>query len=71
MCGRIGELLIKEPAGGQLGNATPTKAKRSRKVEGLQNLWDLVPHGDGWKGEGYSPEDSRYYTAHLRVKGNS
>ena len=30
----------------------------------------VVPHGDGWKGEGYSPEDGRYYNAHLRVKGN-
>ena len=30
----------------------------------------LVPHGDGWKGEGYSPEDGRYYKAHLRIAGN-
>ncbi|HWW56997.1 MAG TPA: DUF2147 domain-containing protein [Sphingopyxis sp.] len=70
MCGRIAELLIREPAGGQRDERNPDKAKRARKVEGLQIYWDLVPHGEGWKGEGYSPEDGRYYTAHLRVKGN-
>ena len=70
MCGRIAELLIKEPAGGQRDERNPDKAKRGRMVEGLQIYWDLVPHGDGWKGEGYSPEDGRYYNAHLRVKGN-
>ncbi len=70
MCGRIAELLIKEPAGGQRDERNPDKAKRGRMVEGLQIYWDLVPHGDGWKGEGYSPEDGRYYKAHLRVKGN-
>lgn len=70
MCGRIAELLIREPAGGQRDERNPDKAKRSRMVEGLQIYWDLVPHGDGWKGEGYSPEDGRYYTAHLRVKGD-
>lgn len=70
MCGRIAQLLIKEPAGGQRDERNPDKAKRGRMVEGLQIYWDLVPHGDGWKGEGYSPEDGRYYKAHLRVKGN-
>ncbi|PZQ21599.1 MAG: DUF2147 domain-containing protein [Sphingopyxis macrogoltabida] len=70
MCGKIERLLIKEPAGGQLDERNPDKAKRGRKVTGLQIYWDLVPHGDGWKGQGYSPEDGRYYKAHLRVKGN-
>lgn len=70
MCGRVEQLLIKEPVGGQRDDRNPDKAKRSRKVEGLQIYWDLVPAGDGWKGEGYSPEDGRYYTAHLRIKGN-
>jgi len=70
MCGRIERLLIKQPAGGQLDERNPDKAKRDRKVTGLQIYWDLAPHGDGWKGEGYSPEDGRYYKAHLRVKGN-
>jgi uncharacterized protein (DUF2147 family) len=70
MCGRIERLLIKQPAGGQLDERNPDKAKRGRKVTGLQIYWDLTPHGDGWKGEGYSPEDGRYYKAHLRVKGN-
>ncbi len=70
MCGRIAELLIREPKGGQRDERNPDKAKRGRMVEGLQIYWDLVPHGDGWKGEGYSPEDGRYYKAHLRVRGN-
>ena len=56
-------------AGGQLDERNPDKSKRDRKVTGLQIYWDLVPHGDGWKGEGYSPEDGRYYKAHLRMKG--
>ena len=69
MCGRVDRLLIKQPAGGQLDERNPDKAKRSRKVTGLQIYWDLVPHGDGWKGEGYSPEDGRYYKAHRRANG--
>ena len=69
MCGRVDRLLIKQPAGGQLDERNPDKAKRSRKVTGLQIYWDLVPHGDGWKGEGYSTEDGRYYKAHLRANG--
>ncbi len=69
MCGRIERLLVKQPAGGQLDERNPDKSKRDRKVTGLQIYWDLVPSGDGWKGEGYSPEDGRYYKAHLRVKG--
>ncbi|SNS40463.1 DUF2147 domain-containing protein [Sphingopyxis indica] len=70
MCGRIERLLIEEPPGGQRDVRNPDAAKRSRKVEGLQIYWDLVRTGDGWKGQGYSPEDGRYYTAHLRVKGD-
>ncbi|GGJ37996.1 DUF2147 domain-containing protein [Sphingopyxis bauzanensis] len=69
MCGRIERVLVKQPAGGQLDERNPDKAKRGRQITGLQIYWDLVPHGDGWKGEGYSPEDGRYYKAHLRVKG--
>ena len=58
-----------ECAGGQRDERNPDKAKRGRQVTGLQIYWDLVPHGDGWKGEGYSPEDGRYYKAHLRANG--
>ena len=32
MCGRIAELLIKEPAGGQRDERNPDKAKRGRMV---------------------------------------
>jgi len=70
MCGRIERLLIKQPAGGQLDERNPDKSKRDRKVTGLQIYWDLVPHDGGWRGQGYSPEDGRYYKAHLQVKGN-
>ncbi|MDZ3831083.1 MAG: DUF2147 domain-containing protein [Sphingopyxis sp.] len=70
MCGRIERLLINEPPGGQRDERNPDKTKRSRMVSGLQIYWNLVPHGAGWKGEGYSPEDGRYYTAHLRADGN-
>lgn len=70
MCGRIERLFIKQPAGGQLDERNPDAAKRGRKVTGLQIYWDLAPDGDGWKGQGYSPEDGRYYKAHLRVKGD-
>lgn len=70
MCGHIERLLIKQPAGGQLDERNPDKQKRSRKVTGLRIYWDLAPEGDGWKGQGYSPEDGHYYKAHLRVKGN-
>ena len=70
MCGHIDRLLIKQPAGGQLDERNPDKAKRGRKVTGLRIYWDLAPHGDGWKGQGYSPEDGRYYKAHLSVKGD-
>lgn len=70
MCGHIDRLLIKQPAGGQLDERNPDKAKRGRQVTGLRIYWDLAPDGDGWKGEGYSPEDGRYYKAHLRAKGD-
>lgn len=70
MCGHIDRLLIRQPAGGQLDAHNPDKAKRSRQVAGLRIYWDLAPDGDGWKGQGYSPEDGRYYKAHLRVQGD-
>ena len=71
MCGKVERLLIKQPAGGQLDERNPDKQKRDRKVEGLQIYWDLAPDGQhGWKGQGYSPEDGRYYKAHLRANGN-
>ena len=70
MCGHIERLLIKQPAGGQLDERNPDKAKRGRKVAGLRIYWDLAPDGNVWKGQGYSPEDGRYYKAHLSVKGD-
>lgn len=70
MCGHIERLLIKQPTGGQLDTRNPDKAKRGRPLTGLRIYWDLAPDGNVWKGEGYSPEDGRYYKAHLRVNGN-
>ena len=70
MCGKVERLLIRQPAGGQLDERNPDKAKRGRQVTGLQIYWDLAPGDDGWRGQGYSPEDGRYYQAHLRIAGN-
>lgn len=70
MCGKVERLLIKQPAGGQLDERNPDKAKRGRQVTGLQIYWDLALGDDGWRGQGYSPEDGRYYKAHLRIAGN-
>ncbi len=70
MCGRVDRILLKQPAGGQRDERNPDKSKRTRHVTGLQVYWNMVPHGDGWRGEGYSPEDGRNYKASMRVKGN-
>lgn len=70
MCGKVHKLLIKQPAGGQRDERNPDKAKRGRQVSGLQIYWDLAPDGDTWRGEGYSPEDGRYYKAKLTARGN-
>src|SRR3546814_18587308 len=48
MCGRIAELLIKEPDGRPRDERNPDKTKRGRMVEGLQLYWDLVPPEGGW-----------------------
>src|SRR3546814_15009160 len=48
----------------------PDKSKRGRMVVCLRIYWDLIADGAGWRGQGYSPEDGRYYRAHLRAKGN-
>lgn len=69
MCGRVHRLLIAEPPGGQRDERNPDKTKRTRKIEGMGIYWDLAAEGDAWKGQGYSPEDGRYYKAHLRAKG--
>src|SRR3546814_1288157 len=70
LCGRIHRLLIDQPAGGQRDERNPDKSKRGRMVVGLRIYWDLIADGAGWRGQGYSPEDWRYYRAHLRAKGN-
>ena len=70
LCGRIHRLLVAQPAGGQRDERNPDKAKRGRQITGLQIYWDLAADGAAWKGEGYSPEDGRYYKANLRVNGS-
>lgn len=70
LCGRVLRLLGTEPAGGQRDVRNPDKSKRDRKINGLQIYWDLAADGDAWKGQGYSPEDGRYYKANLQAAGN-
>jgi uncharacterized protein (DUF2147 family) len=70
LCGRILRLLITEPAGGQRDERNPDKSMRDRQLQGLKIYWDLEADGNGWKGQGYSPEDGRYYKANLHPTGN-
>lgn len=70
LCGKVHKLLFTQPAGGQRDERNPDKAKRARHVSGLQIYWNLAADGAAWKGEGYSPEDGRYYKANLRAAGN-
>lgn len=70
ICGRILRLIGMEPAGGQRDERNPDKAMRDRKLNGLRIYWDLAANGDVWKGQGYSPEDGRYYKANLSASGN-
>src|SRR3546814_16155368 len=52
MCGRIAELLIKEPAGGQRDARNPDQKKSGRMDEEGQMYGDLVTHGGGREGAG-------------------
>ena len=70
MCGKVHKLLIAQPAGGQRDERNSDKSKRSRQVQGLQILWDLTASDKAWKGQGYSPEDGRYYKANLTANGS-
>ena len=70
MCGRIARFLVREPAGGARDNENPDAAKRDRKLLGLRIFWQLKPDGSSWEGEGYSPEDGRYFDADIRREGN-
>ena len=70
MCGKISKFLVKEPAGGARDAENPDKAKRSRKLLGLRIFWNLGANGERYKGKGYSPEDGRYFTAHVWRAGN-
>src|SRR3546814_15233655 len=59
MCGRIAELLLQEPAGGQRDARNPDKATRGRMAHRLQITWDLVPPQGGWNGEASTPNTSQ------------
>ncbi len=70
MCGKIARFLVPEPAGGARDGENPDKAKRDRKLLGLRIFWQLKPDGSSWEGEGYSPEDGRYFNADISRQGN-
>ena len=70
MCGKISKFLVPEPAGGARDTENPDKAKRNRKLLGLRIFWALKPDGTRYKGEGYSPEDGRYFNAQVWRSGN-
>lgn len=65
-CGRISRFLVPEPAGGAKDTENPNRNLRSRDVMGLRILWNLGADGGDWEGNGYSPEDGRYFTAKVR-----
>lgn len=70
MCGKIARFLVAEPAGGARDGENPDKAKRDRKLLGLRIFWNLAPNKNSWEGEGYSPEDGRYFNADIRREGS-
>ena len=70
ICGRIVRLLAPEPPGGARDAENPKAALRSRKIDGLRIFWNLEPDGAKWSGEGYSPEDGRYFNAEVSRSGN-
>lgn len=65
-CGRIQRFLVPEPAGGAYDTRNPRRNLRSRHLLGIAVFWNLRPDGGDWEGNGYSPEDGRYFTAQLR-----
>lgn len=76
LCGKVQRFLIPEPKGGAVDSKNPDKTKRSRNLLGALVLWDLKADGNGWKGQGYSPEEGRHFNAtvsaddgKLRIKG--
>ncbi|WP_128892144.1 DUF2147 domain-containing protein [Erythrobacter sp. HKB08] len=71
MCGRIDRFLVPEPAGGARDTENPKAALRDRKLLGLRIFWDLTADGSRFKGEGYSPEDGRYFDAQVWRSGNT
>ncbi|MDN3645915.1 DUF2147 domain-containing protein [Pontixanthobacter aestiaquae] len=70
MCGKISKFLVAEPKGGARDTENPDKAKRDRKLLGLPIFWSLKPGGERFKGQGYSPEDGRYFNAQVWRSGS-
>ena len=59
MCGRVVKVL-KVPA---------DKAGAARQATGTAVLTDLVPDGDGWKGQLYNPKTGKTYKARVTRDG--
>ena len=70
MCGKIAKFLVPEPKGGARDSENPKASLRDRKLLGLRIFWDLKPDGNSYEGEGYSPEDGRYFNADIKREGN-
>ena len=70
MCGKIARFLVAEPAGGARDDKNPDASKRNNRLLGMRIFWNLAPDGSRYKGEGYSPEDGRYFKAQVWRAGN-
>lgn len=70
MCGRISRFLVPEPAGGARDTENPNRELRNRELMDLRIFWGLSADGSSWEGEGYSPEDGRYFDAEVSRDGN-
>ena len=70
MCGKIARFLVAEPAGGARDDKNPDASKRNNRLLGMRIFWNLAADGTRYKGEGYSPEDGRYFKAQVWRSGN-
>ena len=70
LCGRIVRFLVPEPAGGFRDGNNPNRALRSRSLIGVAVLTSLQWREGAWRGQGYSPQDGRNFTATVRPEGN-
>lgn len=70
MCGRIVRLLTPQPPEGAHDVNNPEPNLRKRGLLGLRVFWALVPSGERYEGEGYSPSKGRYFDAQVWRDGS-